>query len=141
MLPPVDGTLDLRRETGAAREAHGTIQVLPLDVEGAQLSSVGQLDLASAGHVVGDLPDRPYRVLQGEIPEDDVTLDHLQQGDHGPDLDEGGVLAHVRVACDDVQTSVTLGVGMGLVPRVDYRAGSGCRRRHPLPDVVGPLGY
>ena len=57
-----------------------------------------------------------------------------------PDLEEGGVLAHVGVADDDVQAAVALGVGVGLVAGVDDRAAAGGGRRHALPDVLGPLG-
>ena len=48
-------------------------------------------------------------------------------------------LAHVRVADDHVQPPVALGVGVRLVAGVDDRAGPGGRRRHALPDVLGPL--
>ena len=58
----------------------------------------------------------------------------------GADLQEGGVLAHVRVADDDVEAAVALGVGVRLVAGVDDRAAAGGGRRDALPDVLGPLG-
>ncbi len=55
------------------------------------------------------------------------------------DLEEGGVLAHVRVAHDDVQAAEPLRVGVRFVARVDDRTRPGGRRRHAFPDVLGPL--
>ena len=57
-----------------------------------------------------------------------------------PDLQEGGVLAHVGVADDDVQPAEPLGIGVGLVAGVDDGTAAGRGRRHALPDVLGPLG-
>src|SRR5439155_25281744 len=48
-------------------------------------------------------------------------------------------LVHVRVADDDVQAAVPLGVGVRLVPGVDDRPATGGGRRNALPDVFGPL--
>ena len=59
----------------------------------------------------------------------------------GADLEQRGGLAHVRVADDHVQPAEPLGVGVRLVPGVDDRPGPGGRRRHALPDVLGPLGH
>ena len=55
------------------------------------------------------------------------------------DLEERRVLAHVRVADDDVQAPEPFGVGVRFVARVDDRAGPRGRRRHAFPDVLGPL--
>ena len=79
-------------------------------------------------------------IVEGEVPQRDSCLDHLQHQRRAADLEEGGGLAHVRVADDDVQPAVPLGVGVRLVPGVDDRPGPGGRRRDALPDVVGPLG-
>ena len=57
-----------------------------------------------------------------------------------PTLTNVGVLAHVRVAHDHVQSAIPLGVGVGLVASVDDRTAAGGRRRHALPDVLGTLG-
>ena len=121
MLPTVDRGLHLGWEPRAPRKAHRPIEVLPLDVEGRQLAAVGESDLAPTGHVVGDLPDGADRILQGEVAEHHVPFDHLEQGDHGPDFDVGGVLGHVGVAGDHMETSIALGVGVRLVPGVDDR--------------------
>ena len=56
------------------------------------------------------------------------------------DLEQRGDLVHVRVADDDVQPAVALGVGVRLVAGVDDRPGPGGRRGDALPDVLGPLG-
>ena len=91
-----------------------------------QLAAVGQADLAAAGGVVADLADGPDRVLEGEVAEHLArVLEHAQQDRRGADLQEGGVLAHVRVADDHVEAAVALGVGVGLVAGVDDRAAAG----------------
>jgi hypothetical protein len=77
--------------------------------------------LAAAAHVVGDLPDGPDRVLQGQVAQDGGLLDHGQDQVGGPDLEEGRPLRHVGVADDHVQAPVALGVGVGLVAGVDDR--------------------
>ena len=56
-----------------------------------------------------------------------------------PDLQEGGVLAHVGVAHDHVEAAEPLGVGVGLVAGVDDGAAAGGGRGDALPDVLGPL--
>ncbi len=120
----------------------GPVQVLALDVERAGLSSVGQSHPSPAGDVVADLADGPDGVLERHVPEHDVgLLEHAQQDRAGADLEEGGVLAHVRVADDDVQPPVALGVGVRLVAGVDDRAGPRGRARDALPDVLGPLAH
>ena len=103
--------------------------------------AVGQPHGAAAGGVVGDLADGADRVLQGEVAHDHARLDHPQHEVAGPDLEHRGRLAHVRVADDDVQPPVVLGVGVRLVAGVDDRPAAGGRRRHALPDVVGPLAH
>ena len=57
----------------------------------------------------------------------------------GSDLQERRVLAHVRVADDDVEPAEALGVCVRLVAGVDDRPAAGGRRRHPFPDVLGAL--
>ena len=54
-------------------------------------------------------------------------------------LEQRGDLVHVRVADDDVQPPVALGVGVRLVAGVDDRPAAGGRRGDALPDVLGPL--
>ena len=61
------------------------------------------------------------------------------RNEHGPDLEEGGVLAHVGVADDDVQPAIALGVSVGFVTGVDDGPRAGRRGRHAFPDVLGPL--
>ena len=60
--------------------------------------------------------------------------------DVAPTLRNVAYSAHVRVPDDHVQPPVPLGVGEGLVAGVDDRPAAGRRRRHALPDVLGPLG-
>ena len=114
--------------------------VLALDVQRAGLPTAGQPHGAPAGQVVADLPDRPDRVVQGEVAELHPGLDHLQHQGGRADLEQGGDLGHVRVADDHMQPPVALGVGVRLVPGVDDRPGPGGGRGHALPDVLGPLG-
>ena len=141
VLPHVERPLLERREALGVGVAQGPVQVLTLDVERADLAAVGQPHPPAAGDVVADLPDGADRVLQGHVPEHDaLVLEHAQHHRGGAHLEEGGVLAHVRVADDHVQPAVALGVGVGLVAGVDDRAAAGGRRRHALPDVLGPLG-
>ena len=68
-----------------------------------------------------------------------VLLEHPQQDRRRADLEEGRVLAHVRVADDHVEAAEALGVGVGLVAGVDDRARAGGRARDALPDVLGAL--
>ena len=49
----------------------------------------------------------------------ETILDHLEHDGRGPDLQEGGDLAHVGVAHDHVEPPVLLGIGVRLVARVD----------------------
>ena len=107
--------------------AQGPVEVLALDVEGADASRpLARRTRRRAGDVVADLADGPDRVLERHVPQHDVgLLEHAQQDARGADLEEGGVLAHVRVADDDVEAAVALGVGVGLVAGVDDRAGCG----------------
>ena len=141
VLPHVERPLLERREALCVGVAQRPVQVLALDVERADLAAVGQPHPPAAGDVVADLPDGADRVLQRHVPEHDaLVLEHAQHHRGGAHLEEGGVLAHVGVAHDDVQPAVALGVGVGLVAGVDDRTAAGGRRRHALPDVLGPLG-
>jgi hypothetical protein len=88
---------------------------------------------------VTDLADRPDRHLEAEVTQGHPGLEHPQDEVGGPHLEQVGGLAHVGVADDDVQPSILLGVGVGLVAGVDDGPRPGRRRRHALPDVVGPL--
>ena len=122
------------------RVAQRPVEVLALDLERAGLAPVGQAHPARAGDVVADLADGADRVLEGHVAQhDDGLLEHAQQDRRRADLEEGGVLAHVRVAHDDVQPAVALGVGVRLVAGVDDRPAARGRRRDALPDVLGPL--
>ncbi len=92
------------------------------------------------GHVVADLPDGPNRVLERHVAQDNSGfLQHAQHETGRPDLEEGGVLAHVRVAHDHVESPVALRIGMGLIAGVDDRTRPGGRARHALPYVLGSL--
>ena len=113
--------------------------VLALDVERAGLPAPGQPDGAPPGEVVADLADRPDRVVEGEVAELHTGLDHLQHQVRRPHLEQGGHLAHVRVADDDVQPAVALGVGVRLVAGVDDRPRAGGGAGDALPDVLGAL--
>ena len=105
------------------------------------LAAVGEAHPLGAGEVVADVADGPDGVLEGHVAQHDGrVLEHAQQHGGRPDLEEGRVLAHVRVADDDVEAAVALGVGVGLVAGVDDRPAPGGGRRHALPDVLGPLG-
>jgi hypothetical protein len=51
-----------------------------------------------------------------------LVLDHLQDDRGGPELQVGRHLAHVGVADDHVEPPVLVGIGVGLVARVDDRS-------------------
>src|SRR5207302_5282089 len=93
--------------------------VFALDVQGGRLAATGEADRALAGQVVADLADRPDRVVQAEVAELDALLDHFQHQVCAADLEQRGHLGHVRVADDDVQSTVTLRVRVRLVAGVD----------------------
>ncbi len=104
------------------------------------LPAVGESHDPPAGDVVTDLADRPDRVLERHVTQHDVVvLEHPQHAGRRADLEERGVLAHVRVADDDVQASILLGIGVGLIAGIDDRPAAGGRRADTFPDVLGPL--
>ena len=140
VLPHVEGDVLLGREAPAVPELEGPLEVLGLDVEGPHLAAVGQADPALAGDVVADLADGPDRVLERQVAQHGRgVLQHGQQDAGGAHLEEGGVLAHVGVAHDDVEAAEALGVGVRLVAGVDDGPAAGGGRRDPFPDVLGPL--
>ena len=89
--------------------------------------------------VVADLADGPDRVLQREVAHRHAGLDHPQHQVGRADLEHRGDLVDVRVADDDVQAPVALGVGVRLVAGVDDRARPRGRGGDALPDVLGAL--
>src|SRR5674476_230709 len=113
--------------------------VLGLDLYGAQLATVSELDLLAARQVMADLTDGPDRVLQRQVRHRHTGLKHPKHQIGRADLEHRGRLAHVGIAHDDMQPAVLLGVGVRLVPRVDdgprTRGGAG----DALPDVIRPL--
>ena len=134
------------------RLVRGVVGALPLDerrrlvrysrwMSRALIVSRWRGGRAPPRHVVADLADRPDRVLDGQVPHRHPRLDHPQDEVGGADLEHRRRLAHVRVADDDVQPPVVLGVGMRFVPGVDDGSAAGRRRGHALPDVVGPLAH
>ena len=123
--PEVEDPLHGAVAAAAVDEVDRALQVLPLDLQGGGLATVGELDLAATGRVVADLADRPDRVLQRQVAEDDVGLDHPQHQVGRADLQQRRGLGHVRVPDDDVQPAEPLGVGVRLVAGVDDRAGCG----------------
>ena len=130
-----------RRQALGVGVADGPVEVLALDVERRHLAPVVETHRAAARHVVADLADGPDGVLERHVAQHDRrVLEHAQQDRRGPDLQERRVLAHVRVADDHVQAPVALGVGVGLVTRVDDRAAARGGAAHALPDVLGALG-
>ena len=140
VLPHRERPLLQRGQAAALVVAKGPVEVLALDVEGAELAPVRKSYLAPAGDVVADLTDRPNRVLQGEVADDHArVLEHAQQDARRAHLEKGRVLAHVRVAHDHVQPPEALRIGVGFVAGVDDRAAPRRRGRDPLPDVLGPL--
>ncbi len=139
-LPQVEHLLDDRRRLDVpVHVLTHPVEVLPLDVHRGGRAAVRQLDGVQAGRVVADLPDRPDGVLQGQVAHRHTGLDEPEHQVGGADLEHRGRLGHRRVPHDDVQATVALGVGVGLVTRVDdrprARGGAGDR----LPDVVGAL--
>ena len=141
VLPHLERPLLERRQALGVRVAQRAVEVLALDVEGAHLAAVGQADRPPAGHVVADLRGSPGSGSPASCPAARPrVLEHPQQDRRRADLQEGGVLAHVRVAHDHVEAAVPLGVGVRLVAGVDDRPAAGGCRRHAFPDVLGPLG-
>ena len=141
VLPHLEGALFERGKALAVGVPQRTVEVLALDVDGAHLAPVGEPDSPPAGDVVADLADRPDRVLERHVAQHDVlVLEHAQHAGGGADLEERGVLAHVRVADDHVQPPVLLGVGVRFVAGVDDRPAAGGGRADAFPDVLGALG-
>ena len=140
VLPHRHSAFDLWRQARRPGIAHHPFEVLPLDVEGRSAPAVGEPDLASTGDVVADLPDRPDRVLEGEIPEDHFVLEHLEQRDRRPDLDVVSYSDMFESPAITCSLRIPLGVGMGLVASVDDRAARVVAEETALPDVLGALG-
>jgi hypothetical protein len=124
---------------GRLEEALDPLEVRLLDLQRRHLAPVRQPDPPLAGHVVADLADGPDRVVERQVADDGLFLEHPQDQVAGGDLQPGRVLVHVRVADDHVQAPEPLGVGVGFVTGVDDRARPRRGRRHSLPDVLGPL--
>ena len=139
-LPQVEHPRGDRVVAALLDELDGLVVVVGLRVQRRDVAATGQPDRLATGGVVRDLPDRPDRVLEGEIAQRHSGLDHLQHQRRAADLEQRGRLAHVRVADDDVQPPVPFGVGVRFVPGVDDRPGPGGGAGDALPDVVGPLG-
>src|SRR4051812_3898981 len=141
VLPHLQRPLLERWEAFGLRVTLRSVEVLTLDVQRADLAPVGEANLASTGHVVADVANRPDRVLQRHVAQHNRRIfEHSQHARGGTDLDEGRVLAHVRVPDDDVQAAIPLGVGVGLVAGVDDRTTARRRRADTFPDVLGALG-
>src|SRR5450759_3359209 len=78
-LPQVqDGFVDRVVQTFPVDELRGTFEVLVLDLQRTQLTTIRELDLLGAGHVVADFADSPDRVLERQIPHHHTGLDHPQ---------------------------------------------------------------
>ena len=137
--PQFDDAVGDRVGAAASDVLGGLGVVLALDVQRRRLPAAGQPHRPLAGEVVADLPDGPDRVVQAEVAELDALLDHLQHQVRAAHLEQRGHLGHVRVADDDVQPAVALGVRVRLVAGVDDRAGPGGRAGDALPDVLGAL--
>ncbi len=128
-----------RAEVLPPDELGDLLVVLGLQLQRGDPPPVGERHLHLTGAVPAHVPDRPDRILQREVAHRYAGLDQPQHQFRRADLQQGRRLAHVGVADDDVQPAVTLGVGMRLVAGVDDRPAPGGRRRHALPDVLGPL--
>ena len=102
-------------------EPECTLEKLGLHVKSAHLTAVGQTNGSPTGRVVADLTDSPDRVLQGHVTQDHVgLLQHSKEYPARAHLQKGGVLAHVGVTHDHMQSPEAFGIGMRFVPRVDY---------------------
>ena len=139
-LPQVEDPVD---DDGAEilppDELGDLLVVLGLQFQRGDPPPVGERHLHLAGTVPAHVPDRPDRVLQGEVAHRDAGLDQPQHQFRRADLQQRRRLAHVGVTDDDVQAPVALRIGVRLVAGVDDRPAPGGRRRHALPDVLGPL--
>ncbi len=79
-------------------------------------------------------------VHQSHAFRDDAFLEQIEHERRGADLQRVGVLAHVRIADEQVEAAVFAVIGQRLVARVD----DGAVELHPLvnvvDDVIGALG-
>ena len=109
------------------------------------MSSAGQPPAVGQRHgdlqrrVVGDLVHRGDRVGQLDRRHRPAGLDHRQHQRGGAELEVGGDLGQVRVADDDVQPAVLVGVGVRLVAGVDDAALEGRLQADLDLDVVRAL--
>ena len=123
VLPHLQRPLLERWEPLGIGIAERTVEILALDVESADLAAVREPDGTAARGVVADLTYRTDRVLERHVAEHHLWIfEHAEHARRGTHLHERCVLAHVRVADDDVQAPILLGVGVRLVTRVDDRA-------------------
>ena len=88
---------------------------------------------------MADVADGLDGRLEAIVLVEEAILDHVQDEGGGADLQIGRDLGHVRVAHDHVQAPVALGIGMGLVARIDDRARGRRGPRDLLADVLGAL--
>ena len=120
VLPHSQNLVLLGRRVTPFREPDCPVQELPLDVQRTEFTSAGQPYRPTTREIIADLTDGPDRVFQSHVPEHHARfLQHSEQQSARSNLQEPRVLAHVGVTDDHVQTSVPLGVSVGLVTRVD----------------------
>ena len=113
--PPPSGAARRRRRPRRRTRGRGTARTCgPARgcSTGSRARSPGVPSRSSTGAlqrgVVADLADGADGVGEHEVVAQHVVLDHRQHDRGGADLQEGGDLAHVGVADDDVQAAVLL---------------------------------
>ncbi len=133
-------------ESGLVGVLLGEAEELPLELDGGHARSVGELDRGATGRVVGDgahggdgAGEGPVLAGIGAAGVHEVVFDHGEHDGRGADLEEGGDLAEVGVAGDDVESPVLLRVGVGLVAGVHDRAFQGRFEADFLLEEVGSL--
>ena len=86
-----------------------------------------------------DVLERGHRAGHAQVGGEEPVLDHRKDQGGRADLEVGGDLGEVRVAEDDVQAAVLLGIGVRFVPGVDDRALQRRLEPHLHLEVVGAL--
>ena len=140
VLPPHEDVLRHGVELPVPVVAVGQLQELPLEVDGRRGPPVAEAERRPAGQVARDLAEGLDRIVEREVPVDEVVLDHGEDDRRGPDLEVVRHLRHVGVAHDHVEAPVLLGIGVRLVPGVDDGAGVHRLQADLGLEEVGPLG-
>ena len=139
MRPGRDDVGGARVGVAAVHQLGHPVEVDPLQRKGGQLTAVGQRDGGAQRRVAADDVHGVHRPGQRQVGQVDALFDQVEHQRRGAELEVGRRLREVRIADDDVQPPVLVGVGVRLVAGVDDAALERGLQADLDLDVVGAL--